>query len=76
MPLEEATDADMEVMVKRASRLLTHAWAQEPAIAASDVVETLAMALRLVYQEALPEFKREMLKYLAANLAEMQEADA
>lgn len=76
MALEEATEDETRAMSERANRFLAMLWKQEPSIKARDVVETLGIALRLIYIEAQPEFRREMLKYLAANLAEMPEADA
>lgn len=76
MPLEEATYAETQEMATRANAFLSAIWKMYPGIQASAVVETIGMALRLIYQEAKPEFRREMLKYLAANLAEMREIDA
>lgn len=76
MPTEEATEEEIALMFERANLFLDTVWKMLPRVHARDVVETLAMALRLIHDKAPAEFQREMRDFLTANLAEMKEIDA
>lgn len=77
MPVHDADGPEAEMILRGANETLLWLRGQLPREGRPRaMVERLAHALRLLYEQAPSEFRREMVKFLAANLAEMRGEDA